>query len=515
MTIKRILIGLLILLFSFCLLLSPISVNALDSLNVSTDVTSGTTGDCNWSISGTALTIAGHGRMADYSSSKPAPWDISNITEIFISDGVQNIGNNAFYYGQDVTSISVGNSVESIGTDSFYGCRSLVSITLPESVKIIGYGAYGGCSELREIIVPDSVTEIGSEAFRWCMSLKKVTIGNHVSSIGNRAFEWCSSLESINIPSSVTCIGNAVFHECYSLNSIELPDSVTSIGTTCFANCNALTDLMIPDSLSIIERDFCSGCKNLENITIPNSVTEISESAFNGCTVLKIHAYDDSYARTYANQNNIPFVSLGKKSPATKQTGNIIYFDAISAGWNNCDNVGFYICTDSGYPLSMWGSKNTYGEETGNGVWRYDFDKHGISLNPFSRYTVIFYSNFGGRTNEVTLDTSCYGDTAYCDGTRSPNPANISQSLLVPIWKHQKIYINNLGDVDADGSITIIDATYIQRELLDIPIPFYMNKTIADTDGDGVFTIMDATAIQRHLSGLLSNTNIGYPINLN
>ena len=70
-----------------------------------------------------------------------------------------------------------------------------------------------------------------------------------------------------------------------------------------------------------------------------------------------------------------------------------------------------------------------------------------------------------------------------------------------------------LGDVDGDGTVTIIDATYIQRKLASIPIPFEMNDSIADTDGDGSVTIIDATYIQRWLASLKSNDNIGKPLN--
>ena len=69
-----------------------------------------------------------------------------------------------------------------------------------------------------------------------------------------------------------------------------------------------------------------------------------------------------------------------------------------------------------------------------------------------------------------------------------------------------------LGDVDGDGTVTIIDATYIQRKLASIPIPFEINETIADTDDDGSITILDATFIQRWLASLPANDNIGKPI---
>ena len=69
-----------------------------------------------------------------------------------------------------------------------------------------------------------------------------------------------------------------------------------------------------------------------------------------------------------------------------------------------------------------------------------------------------------------------------------------------------------LGDVDGDGEVTVNDATYIQRALVDMSIPFELDEKLADTDEDGSLTILDVTNVQRWISGLPSNQNIGQPI---
>ena len=69
-----------------------------------------------------------------------------------------------------------------------------------------------------------------------------------------------------------------------------------------------------------------------------------------------------------------------------------------------------------------------------------------------------------------------------------------------------------LGDVDGDGTVTILDATCIQRYLVSIALPFEIDKTIADADEDGEISIIDATQIQRWLASLPCSENIGNPI---
>ena len=68
-----------------------------------------------------------------------------------------------------------------------------------------------------------------------------------------------------------------------------------------------------------------------------------------------------------------------------------------------------------------------------------------------------------------------------------------------------------LGDADGDCSVTILDATVIQRVLAELPVDSY-NEAAADTDGDGDVTILDATFIQRFLAGLPCPAGIGEEI---
>ena len=69
-----------------------------------------------------------------------------------------------------------------------------------------------------------------------------------------------------------------------------------------------------------------------------------------------------------------------------------------------------------------------------------------------------------------------------------------------------------LGDVDGDTKVTILDATYIQKKLASIALPFAFNEKVADTDEDKSVTIIDATFIQKWLASLPSNDRIGKPI---
>ena len=278
--------------------------------------TSGTTGDCQWRLDGTKLTIWGNGAMEDFFYYSTLPWG-TDITSVTIKDGVTIIGERAFSDCTSLTSVTIGNSVNSIGElafehcsslssitighnvtfikdEAFYACDSLTTVTIPNSVTSIGNSAFCSCDSLTTVTIPDSVTSIGGSAFAWCKSLTSVTIGDNVSTIGTAMFYQCPSLESVTIGDSVTTIGEHMFDGCSSLTSVVIPNSVITIGKSAFNNCKVLTSVTIPDSVTSIGNSAFNNCNTLASVTIPNSVTSIGGRSFAGCYSLISMTIPDS-----------------------------------------------------------------------------------------------------------------------------------------------------------------------------------------------------------------------------
>ena len=68
-----------------------------------------------------------------------------------------------------------------------------------------------------------------------------------------------------------------------------------------------------------------------------------------------------------------------------------------------------------------------------------------------------------------------------------------------------------LGDADADGEVSAIDATIVQRKTVSVNVPVF-DAVAADVDGDGEITVVDATFIQRWVIGVSCPYSIGEPI---
>ena len=136
--------------------------------------------------------------------------------------------------------ITIPNGVEIIGDGAFYQCPYITSVTIPSGVESIGASAFWSCSSLESVEIPNSVTSIGNYAFSGCTSLNSVNIPNGLSEISKGMFFGCSSLTSIEIPSNVTLIREEAFIVCTGLESIVIPSSVTVVGRYAFHGCDKL-----------------------------------------------------------------------------------------------------------------------------------------------------------------------------------------------------------------------------------------------------------------------------------
>ena len=256
-----------------------------------------------------------------------------------------NIGHHAFYNCQNLTSIYISDSVTEIGGYAFSGCSAEIvwgenpkiksigswsfsnysgaELIIPNDVNTIEFSAISNCSS-ETIILSNSVTTIEDQAFWKCSNLTSLVIGDvsQLEFIGESAFYGCEKLASILLPDNLKTLEPLAFANCVNLIRIIIPCSVTSIGQQVFYGCNGLKNIVVDEENStyysinncIIEtatKTLIAGCSNsvipidgsvtsigggafsgyqgIESVFIPDSVTSIGDGAFSGSSIASIN----------------------------------------------------------------------------------------------------------------------------------------------------------------------------------------------------------------------------------
>lgn len=104
------------------------------------------------------------------------------------------------------------------------------------------------------------------------------------------------------------------------------------------------------------------------------------------------------------------------------------------------------------------------------------------NVSNLERYLSIFTSdNYFGKWNDTTNFST----------------AGVSNGFICE-------YDYMIGDVNFDGSIDIVDATEIQKHIVNINALSDEQLAVADVNGDGNINVIDATQIQKYIANLIS-----------
>ena len=270
------------------------------------------------------------------------------VEHVYLSYGLQSIGDGAFYgckslreidlpvtlreigksafEASGLESVTVPHAVDTVGDNAFSRCNSLVSASVEggsfglsafskcdklEEVyvdtEVLGKNMFSGCKLLSGAELGDSVREVGDSAFANCISLEDLTLGKNVKRLGSKAFYGCAILDGVDLPGGLEFIGESVFESCTALTAIRVPDTVTGslyaafrsclalksaevgaaeIGSSCFKGCVNLKDVTLLEGVRKIESNAFAECAAIEELSFPDTLTELEDAAFKECTGL-------------------------------------------------------------------------------------------------------------------------------------------------------------------------------------------------------------------------------------
>lgn len=276
---------------------------------------------------------------AHYLFVKPANAEISQLN---LHADTKVIAANALRYEEytSLTSITLNEGLEVIGEGAFYGCNLVTELVLPDSTVYVGKGAFEGWNALKRLttpfvgdresldgIVTDNKTKklawlFGGEINKVPSSLEYVEVTGGI--ICSYAFQGCSNLKELNAAKATRVLRNALA-ECSGLVKLTVPTSITY--TQGSGNDRHLAGIVgyfstgseqgqAPASLievtimggGVLDSNTFYGCHRLTKVTLGVGVTRLPESVFNGNIVGELY-----YEGTIAQWNAIEKVTGWKQ----------------------------------------------------------------------------------------------------------------------------------------------------------------------------------------------------------
>ena len=243
---------------------------------------------------------------------------------------VTSIGDNAFYYCNNLESVSMPFSLKRIGDSAFENCDALTSVEIPYDIEYIGSGAFSFCRSLASLTLPNGKYYIGpgfiqntfpssiilesrspnnfsyddeeeSQPFyNYSISGCTLYVPYGCKSAYQSAFFWknfeyieeldyltrgcCGDNVTFTVYPDMTMIvsgtgsvwgtSSAEFNGDYynTVEKIVVEEGVTSLGDHVFSGYSKLKTITLPNSLKEISFYVFYNCKSLESLSIPRNV---------------------------------------------------------------------------------------------------------------------------------------------------------------------------------------------------------------------------------------------------
>ncbi len=492
---------------------------------------------------------------------------------------VRRISRYAFSGNTKIRSVTVSEGIEEIGFQAFYKCSRLESVTLPTTLINIERSAfeYTGYYQnpsnwidgilyidsnlikaskdagLSSVLVSEGTTCIAYEAFEFCKTITDVTLPDTIRAIGDDAFANCTALENINLNDNIVKIGWSAFSACENLKSILIPSSLKTLEQNTFFKCKSLKEIDIPEGVATIERSAFKSCTGIKSVVVPESVTDIQDWAFLSCTALEsitlpqnlTHLGESIVSATafYNNPDNwkdgVLYIGKYLVDTSSLTKGKIIVKDGTErfadyAFLSRSTMTSVYIPDSVKYmgrgafldcknlaSVRLPASLDEIPDATFSGCKSLEsilipesvtqIGEHAFyncdslkSVTVPSSVTEIGEEAFGYYTVFDSIGDMALGSAVYEDFTlRGIKGSSADEYAAANGIKFEEIKIGTItGDADGDGTLTVKDATAIQKHLAGLEVLLTEQLSVCDANDDDKLNISDATAIQKKVAGL-------------
>lgn len=321
-----------------------------------------------------------------------------------------------------------------------------------------------------------------------------VEIAEGVTNIGACAFAGCTSLTTYNIPKSATYLGRGAFEGCTKLTEVDVPDNIQRIGFRAFANCSSLRVIRIHNpNCDIVASD---------GSTISNS-SSYGTNSYSGVIV----GAESSTAKKFASDFGYSFATFGNEpaqttttTTTTTTTSTTTTTTTTTTTATTTTSAPVTTTTSPEFNTSFFLEKKiiAVGEATGYYTDGWPLDHIEIADTKIAVLENGQIKGLSEGTTDVTFYASKGGsNTCKLTVTKTEYP---------------------LGDVDGNGMVNAVDASYVLSEYADTSTSHSSGfsgpqKKAADVDINGAINATDASYILSYYVYTSTGTDAKVPLN--
>ena len=208
---------------------------------------------------------------------------LGSVERVMCPHCLRHIGDRAFEGCMRLHQIALNDGLETIGQKAFFLCRALSELNLPHSVRELGVNVTGAKESCWR--APETDVRLAPQSPFLFFSAENV--------LYERSEDGLVLVDATMLDQThFTCdartvrIGPQAFARNLHVQSVTLTSGVRRIGQEAFRGCNNLRRIDLPNTLESIE-DAAFSCTALEELTIPANCTHASNHALTTGPVLE------------------------------------------------------------------------------------------------------------------------------------------------------------------------------------------------------------------------------------
>ena len=151
----------------------------------------------------------------------------TGLNKVKMSNKITEVRDYAFYYCWCLNWNELPQNLQTVGEFAFAynGFSGFNDLILPDGLEYIGNSAFYYCGNIQSIVLPDSLTTMGTAVF-YHTNPHTITIGSGLTTLKKYVFKELRSLKTIYMPNTITSIESEVLAGAQALEMIVFDGTI-------------------------------------------------------------------------------------------------------------------------------------------------------------------------------------------------------------------------------------------------------------------------------------------------